>query len=565
MKPADDVKNKSLKSSLTNVDFITNDQGTFIKLADSESLLSISNAKLTDEQILIIKSSLSGADIKVNAFAGTGKTTVIKAIASINAHLRPSTNIVYLAFNKFIAEDVKNGSKNSLKVYTIHQFARNSLISSDEKLDRKLKNPLISYTKTPPDLILKLSNNAGVDKSFLEICISTVDNFTKSIDDKVKPAHVPKGKTRAWLFNKISKEYPLIAEEKIHSEINSSTTDSMVFNLILSIVESSQALWLLIIDNKNEIQLSFDYFLKLWSLNSYHSKADLLMIDESQDLDPVMLCGISSMECQKIWVGDKDQQIYRWRGAINAMQNIECTSLYLTETFRFNSKIASYANAVLSELGNRKFITSNKLSATPSKSSHTAILCRTNLSVLLHCIQLSQKGKLVHVVSKVKESFLVMLETCHEMDALRNGTKRKTDYLSNFSNFDDLIDSIDDCSQEIKQAFRIFEHYGFNYSQVESAIKLCSIQSVDNQEDAEYIICTAHLSKGREWDFVILDEDFESFILNSDESTLVDELRLFYVAITRCKNGIINHAFVERILGHINSIRDIPLIEKCLA
>lgn len=525
--------------------FVKKDCQTFIKSLDTEDLWRISNSSLTDEQISIIIAALSGVDIKVNAFAGTGKTTVIKAIAAATSLFKPDGDTVYLAFNKFIAEDIGRKNNDSLRVCTIHQFARNSLIALDEKFRIKLRSPQISYEKSTPGLVLSLSSNAGFDNFFLEIIIGTINNFAKSIDEIVNPIHVPHNKVKSWVVSSFPRSDYRIDESKIHASIDS--------GLIDTIVEASQALWLLIIDKENDLPLTFDYFLKLWSLNSYHAKAKLLMIDEAQDLDPVMLHGINNMDCQKIWVGDKNQQIYRWRGAINAMQNLECDSLDLTETFRFDSIIAGYANSVLHALGNKKFIVANKPCGLSNGSGSTAILCRTNLSVLLNCIKLSQKGKTIHIVSKAKDALSMTLEMCCEITQLRQGVVFKARHILGFLNYDQFIEGLDDCSQEIKQAYRILENYSHNYSEVERLIKLCLDKSAEDQEDADYIICTAHLSKGREWDFIIIDEDFESFVLNSDESTLADELRLFYVAITRCKCSIINNDFVERVLSSMAS------------
>ena len=48
-----------------------------------------------------------------------------------------------------------------------------------------------------------------------------------------------------------------------------------------------------------------------------------------------------------IYVGDKYQQIYEWRGAVNAMEQIATNhSTYLTTSFRFGQVIATTASTV---------------------------------------------------------------------------------------------------------------------------------------------------------------------------------------------------------------------------
>ncbi len=53
---------------------------------------------------------------------------------------------------------------------------------------------------------------------------------------------------------------------------------------------------------------------------------------------------------QVIYVGDAHQQIYAWRGAINAMQQLPLPESRLTTSFRFGQEIALTANAILGAL-----------------------------------------------------------------------------------------------------------------------------------------------------------------------------------------------------------------------
>ncbi|MFB8831902.1 hypothetical protein ACE0DR_27505 [Azotobacter sp. CWF10] len=63
---------------------------------------------------------------------------------------------------------------------------------------------------------------------------------------------------------------------------------------------------------------------------------------------------MAGQSARKIFVGDKWQQIYRWRGAENALdRQIEedADALYLTNSFRFGPLIAGVANAILALQG----------------------------------------------------------------------------------------------------------------------------------------------------------------------------------------------------------------------
>ncbi len=78
---------------------------------------------LTNEQESIVNSSLES--FKINAVAGSGKTTTLLLYAQKNPHLK----ILYLAYNKSlqvaILEKLKTFKLNNLSTSTIHSLAYN--------------------------------------------------------------------------------------------------------------------------------------------------------------------------------------------------------------------------------------------------------------------------------------------------------------------------------------------------------------------------------------------------------------------------------------------------------
>ena len=68
-----------------------------------------------------------------------------------------------------------------------------------------------------------------------------------------------------------------------------------------------------------------------------------------------------TQEQAKILVGDPHQQIYSFRGAVNALDSLQPThTFYLTQSFRFGPEIAQVANSCLKILkSERKVLVGN--------------------------------------------------------------------------------------------------------------------------------------------------------------------------------------------------------------
>ena len=73
---------------------------------------------------------------------------------------------------------------------------------------------------------------------------------------------------------------------------------------------------------KSECPTTHDGYVKYWQLSNPQIKYDYIMFDEAQDANPVLLSVILKQKCQQIFVGDKFQSIYQFRGGVNAMDVI---------------------------------------------------------------------------------------------------------------------------------------------------------------------------------------------------------------------------------------------------
>ena len=112
------------------------------------------------------------------------------------------------------------------------------------------------------------------------------------------------------------------------------------------------------------------------------------MLDEAQDADPVILGLLERHKGARIVVGDKYQQLYQWRGAVNALSRMRSDSaeLSLTRTFRFGADAAEWANRVLEIIGEKLRIVPAPHRTTVSIEEKSvridALLARTNAGTL---------------------------------------------------------------------------------------------------------------------------------------------------------------------------------------
>jgi hypothetical protein len=75
--------------------------------------------KPTTEQQAIIDAVKACSAVKVYALAGTGKTTTLRLIAEAY----PKARMLYLAFNKAIADEARNKFPDNVDVRTVHSLA----------------------------------------------------------------------------------------------------------------------------------------------------------------------------------------------------------------------------------------------------------------------------------------------------------------------------------------------------------------------------------------------------------------------------------------------------------
>lgn len=459
----------------------------------------------TNEQIEIIESVQAHKLIKINAFAGTGKTSTLQHITT---HYGNKT-FLYLAYNKSIQLDAVGKFSKNVEVKTIHSLAYR-YIASNTKLD--LKN-IKNHTVKDFANLFNTSNSRGKEilDVFTNYCNSSVsemnyDNYSKYIRD---------------------------------------------------IIEQIEA--------KN-LPVSFDYLLKkfqlLLTIGLATKSYDVVMLDEAQDSSNVTLDIFSKLNAtHKILVGDKHQQIYSFRESANIMEILDGYELPLTQTFRFPKNIATIANLLLERYKNENLkIVSEKDEISldeilKDESKTIGYISRGNAGLIHSMIELSANKIPYKTIRNPKEIFITIKDIGYFLNKSYESISTQGAFLKSLHSEDELLKYIRETKDKQLYSFYIIYTRDFLKNiQAVLDLEVEAVQYFSYGENFRHFLTTAHTSKGLEFDGIIVSNDFmdfpcviyemgyktyEAFLSDKNKSghKLLDEINLLYVAITRCKQA----------------------------
>lgn len=461
----------------------------------------------TPEQTHAIDLFLTGDSLKINAFAGTGKTTTLEYLAQ-----RTSKRGVYLAFNKSIADDASKRFPPNVQCRTTHSLAYRSTPSEFKRQKSKMSDDLnpnaVAVYLNLNDLIIGSSFSLS-SRSRGALIRQTLRQFQHSDATQISSKHVPGWGKMAVL--------PQFERQE----------------LVDDTVRMTRMLWERMLDPADSAPLGHDGYFKRWSLSEPEIPADFILLDEAQDTNPAMLAALKIQSAQAIYVGDRFQQIYEWRGAVNAMDKVstkhEC---FLTQSFRFGDAIAGAATRLLRELGERQQICGNPaIKSELGCASPNAILCRTNAGVVDHIIQVFGAGLVPHVVGGT-------VDVLRLLDGVRMLMKGQPTDVPEFFGFQDWQEVVQFSQTEEGQHLLTFVNLVQRHG--ETGLRSYLSRTCQHEDQADVVVSTAHKAKGREWDNVLVVDDFIVIKKAEDGREVVDEseLRLLYVALTRARHSV---------------------------
>ena len=457
----------------------------------------------TQEQLAIIDAKAN--PLKVLAFAGTGKTSTLELKAKANPNLR----ILYLAFNKSVEMEAKQRFPSNVTVKTIHALAW-------ETVGRKYKVGRLAA--------FQLSKVQGMSYYDAVMVIRTIENFCNSADNDISAMH-------------IAKDFL-----KRHKTGGGS-----------QLIDAAKKVWSIMKQGENQdMPMTHSGYLKLFQLQFPNLPYNLILLDEAQDTNSVtqkLIMDQVRLGSEVILVGDENQSIYSWRGAVNALTKIKAPTLYLTQSFRFGQPIADVANKILSTYYNeKKRIQGMGLSGVGriDQAKPFTFIARTNGTLFKKAYDLCVTRKL-YIAGSVERDlpiFQVLIDFYH----LWRNEKHliKDPEIKCFNSFDEAVQLAEqEClDPEFSVSVRVVNEHGHR---IPGQIEEIKQAMVLHSHEADVILTTTHKAKGLEWDRVIIAEDFKRLFDKEgnmlpmgflDKEVPPEEINLLYVAATRAKREL---------------------------
>ncbi|GLX58986.1 hypothetical protein Pcaca02_42950 [Pectobacterium carotovorum subsp. carotovorum] len=319
------------------------------------------------------------------------------------------------------------------------------------------------------------------------------------------------------------------------------------------ILGAAQFLWNEMSRTDSTFPVTHDTYLKLFQLSApdLSKRWDTILFDEAQDANPVISSLVLTQNCNVVLVGDRHQQIYRFRGADNALNAPALEGadrLWLTQSFRFGPAVAEMANVLLARQEETHPVIGNGgsddvVDRLPADVSRYTVLSRTVAGVIGAALYESMKEKRVFWVGGIEGYKTEELEDLYwfSVDITeRMRTPRLSREYRDFEEYKSIAKATNDV--EMNQAIGLLD----KYFPLPQKLQVLRRQATTNEKDAYVVVSTAHRSKGLEWDTVILNDDFSDItdpLLS--EAARTDETNLLYVATTRARKLLVRNELLK--------------------
>ena len=295
--------------------------------------------KPTPQQQAVFEAVFDDKNVVIRAAAGAGKTSTLVTLANRITKYYPDRKIVYIAFNRSVADEGRSRMPSNTRVYTADALARTYV------------------AKDYPELIKKFNSGKSIEApteiaQYLGIPSVVMTNPETGEQTTLKPKDAVKI-VRSALYNfKISQDAEI-------SEKHFEGTSAFDVDVTPELMNAARRWWDDVMDPNGKLRFSFGEAKKIWSLSEpdfsstssgLDEPADYVFVDEAQDTNDVLGVVVANQpkSVHRVIVGDSNQAIYSFMGANDWLDKVNAdVELPLTQSWRFNQEIANSANKFL--------------------------------------------------------------------------------------------------------------------------------------------------------------------------------------------------------------------------
>lgn len=448
-----------------------------------------------------------GQMILVTALPGTGKTTVCEAL--IRKHAHPATcKMFFTMLSAKLAQEAKARlEKECVECGTFHSMALGVMQNISAAVGVQLD---------VADLVENVEKGVFI----------TLETYWKSVDNELEWKHTPVMKTKRQSYSDAQRTRLLMLAKGVQADME--TGKRPVTHLAYLKMCSRHPL----------------------ALSTIASMYDCIIVDEAQDVPPCFVALLVRLQpyCCIYLVGDPNQQIFSFSGAASAFAVRGTHHFTLSQSFRFGPSVAHLANKVvhtcretkdvpmpniISEHQEHKTLIMKMITFEDMISSgqQFALICRINITILEHAMILIEHKVPFHVVGEPARAIVEYIVPWAMQYEAWNPDARtilastmRTKYYTRPEGGGKEVAALNFAEKYQRRAF-CFDDFGKYH--------------VDDPNNAQVILVSAHQSKGMEFDLVVLADDYPDIFGTDPLPNQDEETNIIFVAMTRCKKHLI--------------------------
>lgn len=460
----------------------------------------------TPEQVVAIDAFLTGENMTVEAGAGTGKTSTLKLMGQA----APRKRGLYLAYNASIARESAASFPDNVECRTAHSVAYRWTASKWGSRDLRAR---LNGARMPARELARILGSSNP--------VRVSDDLVLSPE---RIASLAMQTVKQWCYTgAVSIGWHHLPEVP---RVDSDASKQALGDAVLPLARRA---WEDLSRPDGKLRFQHDHYLKLWALSNPTLGFDFVLVDEAQDSNGVVTSVVQHQTTQVAAVGDRNQSIYAWRGATDAMDAFGSVHhVYLTKSFRFGPRIAEEANKWLEVLGAKLRLEGSSVIRSrvldEEGEASRAILCRTNAEAISTLIRAHAAGTRVALVGDGRE----IVSFARAAQELQDRGSTSHPELFTFTSWNMVVEYVENSYDggDLSVLVKLIETHT-----PEGVIR--AIENCADEKEAQLTVSTAHKAKGREWSSVRIADDFDRPADSAED--IGSEAMLSYVAVTRAR------------------------------